>query len=101
MLTRAQPIRQPLVNLCVQSVHRHDVAIDVGTGSGQLAVALSPHFQKILALDQSEAQLSFARRKANIEYQKGDATALPAAHDSVDLVTAAQCYHWFLSDDIT
>lgn len=87
------------VDLVVESVHRHDLAVDVGTGSGQLAISLSSHFQKVLALDQSPAQLSFARRKPNIIYQEGCATELPTAHDSVDLVTAAQCYHWFLADD--
>jgi SAM-dependent methyltransferase len=90
---------KPIVDLMVQSVHRHDVAVDVGTGSGQLAVSLSSHFQKVLALDQSPAQLSHAKRKPNITYEQGEATAIPAEHDSVDLVTAAQCYHWFLADD--
>lgn len=88
-----------LVDLAVQSIHRHDLAVDVGTGSGQLASSLSPHFQKVLALDQSPAQLKYARRKPNIQYEVSDATLMPAAHDSVDLVTAAQCYHWFLADN--
>lgn len=87
-----------LVDLAVQSIHRHDLAVDVGTGSGQLAVSLSPHFQKVLALDQSPAQLLYARHKPNIQYELSDATHMPAEHDSVDLVTAAQCYHWFLAD---
>jgi ubiquinone/menaquinone biosynthesis C-methylase UbiE len=89
---------EAIVDWMAQSVHRHDVAVDVGTGSGQLAVSLSSHFQKVLALDQSPAQLSHAKRKPNITYEQGEATAIPAEHDSVDLVTAAQCYQWFLAD---
>ena len=98
--SRARPTYpKPLVDLVVQSVHRHDLAVDVGTGSGQLAVSLSSYFQKVLALDKSPAQLSHAHHKPNIVYETGDATLLPAAHDSADLVTAAQCYHWFLADE--
>lgn len=88
-----------LVDLIVESLHRHDLAVDVGCGSGQLAVSLSPHFQKVLALDKSPAQLSFARRRPNVCYELSDAIHIPAEHDSVDVVTAAQCYHWFLADN--
>jgi SAM-dependent methyltransferase len=90
---------QALVHLMVQSIHRHELAMDVGTGSGQLAVPLSSYFHNVVALDKSPAQLSRVPRKTNIHPQTGVATLLPASNASVDLVTAAQCYHWFLADE--
>jgi ubiquinone/menaquinone biosynthesis C-methylase UbiE len=83
----------------VQSIHRHELAVDVGTGLGQLAVPLSSYFHNVVALDKSPAQLSRAPKKTNIHPQTGVATLLPASNASVDLVTAAQCYHWFLADE--
>ncbi|HEY8923736.1 MAG TPA: methyltransferase domain-containing protein, partial [Polyangia bacterium] len=37
-----------------------ETAVDVGTGSGQAAVALAAHFGRVLALDPSAAQLANA-----------------------------------------
>lgn len=48
---------QALLDLIDQSVHRHELAVDVGTGSGQLAIPLSSYFHNVLALDKVRLSL--------------------------------------------
>jgi SAM-dependent methyltransferase len=74
---------------------QHRVALDCGTGNGQAALGLVNHFERVIATDPSEAQLSRATRHQRIEYAvaRAESTGLPDA--SVDLVTAAQALHWF------
>ena len=46
------------------------LAVDVGTGNGQAAVALAEHFDRVLGLDPSEAQLANARAHPRVEYRR-------------------------------
>lgn len=70
-------------------------AVDVGTGSGQAAVALADLFDRVLAIDPSQAQLAHATPHARVEYRQGaaEATGLPEA--AADLLVVAQALHWF------
>jgi SAM-dependent methyltransferase len=74
---------------------RHDVAVDLGCGSGQLTTDLAPHFARVVGVDPSQPLLDAAPTLANVEYRcaAAEATGLPAA--SADLVVAAQAAHWF------
>jgi hypothetical protein len=72
----------------------HQLAWDCATGNGQAAVGLSPFYQKIIATDISESQLSFATQKENIEYRIASAENSGLENNSVDLITTAQAYHW-------
>src|SRR5688572_27695445 len=72
----------------------HDLAWDCATGNGQTAAGLSPLFKKVIATDISEAQLSFAMQKENIDYQIGSAENSGLENNSVDLITVSQAYHW-------
>lgn len=71
------------------------VALDCGTGNGQAALGLAQHFERVVATDPSEEQLSFAVRNPRIEYRLAHAESSGLADSSVDLVTAAQAVHWF------
>ncbi len=73
-----------------------DLAWDAGAGSGQASVALSEHFQQVVATDISAEQLKAAPSRANISYHVGEMSDLPDA--SADLVTVAQALHWFELD---
>eukprot|EP00958_Prasinococcus_capsulatus_P000622 scaffold49_cov409-Prasinococcus_capsulatus_cf.AAC.22 len=97
-----------------------DLAMDVGTGSGQAAREIAKMYKKVLATDVSEAQLDEARahsvqavRKCsllaqitrrcgpgitNIEYQREPAEELNVEHGTVDLIAVAQALHWFEHD---
>ena len=84
-----------LVGLLADRCERHDVAWDVGCGSGQLSVALAARFSQVIATDPAQAQLDHAERDPRVEYRctPAEASGLPDA--SVDLAVAAQAAHWF------
>jgi len=70
------------------------LAWDVGTGSGQAASMLAPHFERVAASDASVAQLRVRTRVQGVHYlaERGEASAV--AGGRVDLVSVAQAYHW-------
>ena len=73
----------------------HELAWDCATGSGQAALALAPHFRKVVATDASADQIAQARPHGGVDYRVAPAegSGLPTA--SVDLVSVAQALHWF------
>ena len=71
------------------------LAIDVGTGSGQGATALAEHFDRVVGLDPSEAQLRNARAHPRVDYRVARAEQLAASDASADLIFVAQALHWF------
>jgi SAM-dependent methyltransferase len=71
------------------------LALDVGTGNGQAAVALAAHFDQVIGQDPSDKQLGSAQPRPNVRYQVARAESTGLASDSVDLITACQCFHWF------
>ncbi|XP_054715794.1 putative methyltransferase DDB_G0268948 [Uloborus diversus] len=78
-----------------------DRAVDVGCGSGQSTIILADHFRKVWGIDASEAQIHEAnnsRTHPNITYVSAPAEILPFRDQSVQLVTAAACLHWFQMD---
>jgi SAM-dependent methyltransferase len=71
------------------------LAVDVGTGSGQAAVALAAHFDRVIGIDPSPEQIEHARPHPAVEYRVAHAEATGVGDASVDLVLAAQAFHWF------
>ncbi len=71
------------------------LAVDCATGNGQAAVALAAHFDDVLAVDGSLAQLERATPHPRVRYERAMAEQLPVADGSVALVAAAQAAHWF------
>jgi SAM-dependent methyltransferase len=71
------------------------LAWDAGTGSGQAAVALAAHFERVVATDPSAAQLAQAGAHPKVAYLQAAETAPMIGDASVDLVTVAQAAHWF------
>ncbi|MBY5993547.1 class I SAM-dependent methyltransferase [Ferrimonas balearica] len=70
-----------------------DLALDLGSGGGQAALGLMPHFRQVLAGDLSLAQLATA--PAGLARVACRSEALPIANGQVDLITVAQALHWF------
>lgn len=87
-----------LINFLAAFVQNREAAWDCGTGNGQLAVKLAPHFKVLFATDISDAQLQNAPRKANIIYRKESAEKTAFADRQFDLITVAQAIHWFQFD---
>lgn len=70
-------------------------ALDVATGNGQLAVALSDNFDTVYATDISDNQLLHAKRVLNVIYKKMPAETTDFEDNFFDLITVAQAVHWF------
>jgi len=73
----------------------HACAWDVGTGSGQAALGLAAHFSEVVASDASATQIAHAEPHASVSYLVASAEASGLDAGSVDLVLAAQAFHWF------
>jgi SAM-dependent methyltransferase len=78
-------------------------ALDLGTGTGQGAFAIArrfPHAQ-VVGVDLAEGMLGEARRKTpaelaeRVRFERGDASALPFADASFDLVAHANMIPFF------
>jgi Methyltransferase domain len=76
-------------------VQRHDVALDCATGSGQAAIGLAHHFERVVASDGSVPQLLSAEPHARVAYVGNLAEQIALRDASADLVVAAQAAHWF------
>lgn len=73
----------------------HALAVDCATGNGQAAVALAGHFDEVLAVDASDAQLAQAQPHPRVRYERALAESLPVPDGAVALVAVAQAIHWF------
>ncbi|HYD97887.1 MAG TPA: methyltransferase domain-containing protein, partial [Alphaproteobacteria bacterium] len=74
--------------------------VDLGTGTGALARGFAQRGALVTGIDPAEALLEQAERADRdsgvyVDYRAGraEATGLPDA--AADVVTAAQCWHWF------
>lgn len=76
----------------------YDTALDVGTGTGQVAQVLAERFRRVIGTDISSTQLGEAVRLPNIRYLETPAETLEGVEDdSVDLITVGVAYHWCAS----
>lgn len=69
-------------------------AWDVGTGNGQVAVALASYFDAVQATDPSDTQLAAAVEHPRVKYRRAtyDSGLLAS---SVHIITVGQALHWF------
>ena len=69
--------------------------LDVGTGTGAIALALAPLVREVIGLDEAEERLDLAREGApeNATFVAGEATSLPFEMGSFDLVTCVRTLH--------
>jgi SAM-dependent methyltransferase len=74
------------------------LAWDVGTGSGQVAVALAECMERVVATDASAGQLAHAVPHERVDYRHGLADSVSLANASIDLITAGAAAHWFELD---
>ena len=82
-----------------------DLALDVATGTGHVALALAPHVRRVYGLDLTREMLDQARRITaerdvmNVEWVLGDAMRLPFADETFDLYTVRAAPHHFADVD--
>jgi ubiquinone/menaquinone biosynthesis C-methylase UbiE len=84
-------------------VSSNSLAWDVGTGTGQAAVTLSSHFQRVVGSDINANQISqYPQNIENVDFHVSNSfelrkieSELGLKGNSVDLVLVAQAVHWF------
>lgn len=76
----------------------HELAWDCATGSGQAAVELADHFDRVIATDISQQQLGNAKQHPRVSYAACAAERSILDAKSADAVTVAQAIHWFDHD---
>lgn len=74
--------------------------IDVGCGTGTLALGFAAQGADVLAVDPSPAMVAMTRRLAEARWLRltariGRAEAVDEPDRSADLITCGQCWHWF------
>jgi ubiquinone/menaquinone biosynthesis C-methylase UbiE len=75
--------------------------LDVAAGTGHLSRAIAPHVRQVVAMDMTPAMLEKAKEEAakadlgNIQFEQGDAAALPYPDDSFDMVVSRLAIHHF------
>ena len=69
------------------------LAWDCATGSGQAAIDLSGHFDRVIATDISDSLLSLAPDVENVVFRCAPAEDSGIEPGSVDLVVVAQAIH--------
>ncbi|HLA55289.1 MAG TPA: class I SAM-dependent methyltransferase [Flavobacterium sp.] len=84
-----------MVGYLLDFVDVRHFALDVATGNGQVAFALSKHFKTVYAIDISDKQLDNAAKAENIIYKKEAAEQTGFDGGQFDLITVAQAVHWF------
>src|SRR6266511_1370413 len=71
------------------------LAWDCGTGNGQAAVALASVFDRVIATDASERQITNAEPHERVEYRVAPAESSGIESETLDLIVVVQALHWF------
>ena len=75
---------------------RQASVLDLGAGTGKLTRSLEAAGHDVIAVDPSEPMLDrLIAASPQVRAVTGTAEAIPLQDDSVDVVTAAQAFHWF------
>lgn len=76
---------------------------DIGCGTGEVAAALAPFVDRVIAVDGSNAMLQAARRRlkhaTNVDVRRGDIESLPIDAASLDAVTFILVLHHVAAPD--
>ena len=84
-----------LFNWLVEQCSKSRCALDVASGTGQAARALTDHFDRVIACDASAEQLAGTGDWRSAERFAAQAERLPLRDGVVDLLVVAQALHWF------
>lgn len=91
--------------LALARPQKGDLALDVATGAGHVALALAPHVRRVYGLDVTREMLEQARRLSsqrdvdNVAWVLGDVAHLPFADETFDLYTVRAAPHHFRDFD--
>ena len=70
--------------------------VDVAAGTGLFTRELVPFARELIAVEPSRGmRLEFTRQELGVEVLEGTAESLPFDDHTIDVITAAQAFHWF------
>lgn len=69
--------------------------VDVGCGTGISTRLFAGRGYSVMGIDPNEEMLAHARAEGEADYLRGEAAATGLPAGSVDLIVAAQAFHWF------
>lgn len=99
MYRRARPSWPPaLFRMLAQLTPEHELAVEVGCGSGQATGGLAQCFARVQALDASAEQIAHATAPAHVTFTIAPAEKTCLPNHCADLLLAAQAAHWFRAD---
>lgn len=85
--------------LCHAEPRAEDRVVDIGAGTGLLALGLAEQVQRVRALDIAPAMVEYLRAKAasaglqNVDAIVASAISLPLVDESADLIVSNYCFH--------
>ncbi len=97
-----QGLRDRILELAAP--RRDETAVDVGSGTGLLALPLAERIERVWAIDLSPLMTHYLQTKAasaglhNVAPATGTAESLPLVDASVDLVVSNYCFHHLDAD---
>ncbi len=75
------------------SIHKDEVVVDIGGGTGFLAHHICNSCNTVYVLDESEKMLSRVEKRANVKVIKGNALSTPFESGSMDTVIMSDVFH--------
>ncbi|MCX7708388.1 MAG: class I SAM-dependent methyltransferase [Clostridia bacterium] len=97
--SRSQKAYVSILELMAEEVSGDMRILDIGTGTGDIALGLSKHVKSIDAIDYSPEMIKLAKEKArekevmNISFQTGDCYQLPFEDETFDRVIMSNLIH--------
>jgi putative AdoMet-dependent methyltransferase len=85
--------------LCLLDLHSEDTLIEIGTGTGEFAIAAARKCSNVIAIDVSERMLRYAERKArtkdimNIQFVQAGFLTYQHQSSTVDVVVSQLALH--------
>src|SRR5204862_430554 len=84
-----------LIDWIIAGTHAPPARVaDIGCGTGIATRLFAARGFDVVGVDPSEEMLAFAHRAGMARYVCAHAAATSLASGSIDLVVAAQCFHW-------
>jgi ubiquinone/menaquinone biosynthesis C-methylase UbiE len=88
---------------CTAHVAATDTVVDLGSGTGLLALSVAARARRVIAVDVSAPMLDRLRRHAeaqglSIDLVHGDMRRLPLPDESVDVVVSSYAFHHLVDD---
>ncbi len=87
------PLHQVILDRCLEPETRFSKGLDVGSGTGQSALAMATYCETVTGIEPSDEMRAQAISQSGVNYLASDGKTLPVGNHQFDLVTFAGS--WF------